>query len=70
MFYLQSRGISQQEAKKLLILAFANEMIDVIEDKNTQNFLHQSFEKSYYNKAQMECILTCHNCEDMILKEK
>ncbi len=69
LFYLRTRGISEEEAKKLLILAFANEMIDAIEDENTKEFLHQSFDSSYYNIAHIECISSCHNCEDMILQE-
>jgi len=69
LFYLRSRGISEAEAKKLLILAFANEMIDVIEDDDIKEFLHSSFDRSYYDKANIECISTCHNCENTVFKK-
>ena len=69
LFYLRSRGINKENARKLLILAFANEMIDVIEDKLIRETLHCSFDKVYHNKPQVECIATCHHCEEMVLKE-
>ena len=69
LFYLRSRGINKEDARKLLILAFANEMIDMIEDKYTKETLHCSFDKVYHNKPQVECIATCHHCEEMVLKE-
>jgi Fe-S cluster assembly protein SufD len=70
LFYLRSRGIQENEAKKLLILAFANEMIDNLENDKIKEYLHQSFDRAYYDEAQLECISTCHNCEDMVFKEK
>lgn len=69
LFYLRSRGINKENARKLLILAFANEMIDVIEDKLVRETLHCSFDKVYHNKPQVECIATCHHCEEVVLKE-
>ena len=70
LFYLRSRGMEQNEARKMLILAFANEMIDLIEEKDVKETIHKSFDYVYRNKPQIECIATCHNCEEIMLKEK
>ncbi len=69
LFYLRSRGIAKSEAKKMLIIAFANEIIDTIEDEYLKNKIHSEFEKAYYGVSDLECIQTCHECEDMILKD-
>ena len=63
MFYLRSRGISEHEARKMLILAFANEIIDSIAHANTREQLHASFEQAYYGQTHLECLETCHGCE-------
>jgi len=70
LFYLRSRGIVLQEARKMLILAFANELIDGISDNNLREQVHNSFEKAYYGASQLECIATCHNCSDTVLGEQ
>ncbi|MBA1432972.1 MAG: SufD family Fe-S cluster assembly protein [Epsilonproteobacteria bacterium] len=70
LFYLRSRGIVLEEARKMLILAFANEIIDAIEDERTKESVHLSFENVYYGHGQLECIATCHNCSDTILGEE
>jgi len=70
LFYLRSRGIVLEEAKKMLILAFANEIIDAIEDERVRESVHLSFELVYYGQGQLECIATCHNCSDAILGEE
>lgn len=67
LFYLQSRGISYSSAKKMLILAFANEIIDKIKDESTQNAIHCSFEEAYYGKSELDCLQTCHGCEGLIV---
>ncbi len=69
LFYLRSRGIEFLEAKKMLIEAFANEMIDKIKSENIKESVHCAFEEAYYGKAQLNCIDTCHGCEDIILKD-
>jgi len=51
----------------MLILAFANEIIDDIEDESVRESVHLSFERVYYGEAQLECIATCHGCSDMII---
>lgn len=70
LFYLRSRGIVYEEAKKMLILAFANEIIDDVSDKAVVEAIHLAFERAYYGEGQLECIATCHNCEDMVLGER
>ena len=41
MFYLQSRGVNPVEAKKMLINAFADEALDVIEQDEIRDFVEQ-----------------------------
>jgi Fe-S cluster assembly protein SufD len=69
LFYLRSRGIALNEARKMLILAFANELIDAISDKELREQVHNSFENAYYGASQLECIASCHNCSDTVLGE-
>ncbi len=68
LFYLRSRGINEVEARKMLILAFANSAISKIEDKTIFNRVEIDFEKAYYGDAKLDCIKTCHECEENILK--
>jgi len=70
LFYLRSRGIDKEEARKMLILAFANEIIDALEDEALRNRLHASFEEAYWGKTQVSCMETCHGCEEAALDEK
>jgi Fe-S cluster assembly protein SufD len=48
LFYLQSRGINDVEARKLLIIAFANKLIETIRDKRQQERITENFEKAFY----------------------
>ncbi len=48
LFYLQSRGILKHEAKKMLIIAFANTLIEKVKDTRHQEFISHSFEKAFY----------------------
>ncbi len=50
LFYLRSRGISLEEARKTLILAFANEMIDAVQDDTIASEISKAFESAYYTK--------------------
>jgi len=50
LFYLRSRGIDIDEARKMLILAFANEIIDTISEHNLREQIHASFEQTYYRR--------------------
>ena len=69
LFYLRSRGIALEEARKILILAFTNEIIDAVEDEKIRENIHRSFENVYYGHAQLECIATCHHCSDTVIGE-
>jgi Fe-S cluster assembly protein SufD len=44
LFYLRSRGIPEDEARKLLIRAFLEEALDGVEDEKTREFLWQPVE--------------------------
>ncbi|WP_201353479.1 SufD family Fe-S cluster assembly protein [Hydrogenimonas urashimensis] len=70
LFYLRARGIAEAEARKMLILAFANEMIDLIEDENLRNRLYGEFEKVYYGESHVTCLETCHGCQENLMKEE
>ncbi len=65
LFYLRSRGIAKEEARKMLILAFANELIDALEDERMRERLHASFETAYWGVTNVTCMETCHGCEDL-----
>jgi Fe-S cluster assembly protein SufD len=43
LFYLQSRGISRSEAKRLLSLAFIAEIVDKVPETSVQTFITQRF---------------------------
>jgi Fe-S cluster assembly protein SufD len=48
IFYLQSRGISYIEARKILVIAFANTLIEQIKDSRHQERIKDAFEKVFY----------------------
>lgn len=50
LFYLQSRGISALEARKILIIAFANTLIETIKDSRHQERIKAAFEDIFYRK--------------------
>lgn len=47
VFYLQSRGIKKEDAKKMLIYAFAKDLIEKVEDEEIQNRIIDKFDKVY-----------------------
>ena len=49
LFYLQSRGISYVEARKMLVIAFANTLIETIKDSRHQERIKAAFEKVFYS---------------------
>lgn len=49
LFYLRSRGISLQEAQKIIVLAFANNFIETIGNKEDASKIYANFEASYYS---------------------
>jgi len=48
LFYLQSRGISLIDAKKMLVIAFANTLIEQVKDTRQQERIKASFEEVFY----------------------
>ncbi len=50
LFYLSSRGIALDDAKKMLVLAFADTLIDTVGDKSIIKAIHSDFEAAYYEK--------------------
>jgi Fe-S cluster assembly protein SufD len=49
LFYMQSRGISKAAAKSLLMLAFAQDVIDKFEIESIKNYLQGLIEEKIYN---------------------
>jgi Fe-S cluster assembly protein SufD len=48
LFYLQSRGISYLEARKMLVIAFANTLIETVKDARHQERIKAAFEEVFY----------------------
>ena len=48
LFYLQSRGISYAEARKILVIAFANTLIEEVKDTRHQDRIKSAFEEVFY----------------------
>jgi len=48
LFYLRSRGISYVEARKMLVIAFANTLIETVKDTRQQEHIKTAFEKVFY----------------------
>jgi len=48
LFYLRSRGIAESEAKKMLVLAFADVLIDSVGDGELAERIHTDFERAYF----------------------
>jgi Fe-S cluster assembly protein SufD len=46
LFYLKARGIGEMSAKKLLLHAFAHEVIGKVSDKNTALLVENLFDHS------------------------
>ncbi len=51
LFYLQSRGISKEQAKALLLYAFSSEIIDSIDIKPYQKFISQAIEPMFLTNS-------------------
>jgi len=52
LFYLQSRGISYVEARKILVIAFANTLIEEVKDTRQQERIKKAFEEVFYKAHQ------------------
>jgi Fe-S cluster assembly protein SufD len=51
IFYLRSRGIEESEARKILIFAFAKDVIETIGNEAIETRLIEKFEKRYHGDA-------------------
>ncbi len=51
LFYLRSRGIAESEARKILIFAFAKDLIETIGNEAIEKRLIEKFEKQYGEAA-------------------
>lgn len=52
LFYLQSRGISYVEARKILVIAFATTLIEEVKDTRQQERVKKAFEEVFYKAHQ------------------
>lgn len=50
MFYITSRGLTEQEALKLITKAKLNKQINLIEDKNIQNYIIKKIDRYFENE--------------------
>jgi len=50
LFYLRSRGIAEEEARKMLVLAFADTLIESIGEGAVAERIHADFEKAYFER--------------------
>jgi len=48
LFYLRSRGISEIEARKMLVIAFANTLIEQVKDHRHQELIKKTFDEAFY----------------------
>lgn len=48
LFYLRSRGISHTEARKMLVIAFANTLIEQVKDHRHQEQIREAFDEVFY----------------------
>ncbi|MBK6522834.1 MAG: SufD family Fe-S cluster assembly protein [Sphingobacteriaceae bacterium] len=47
LFYLKARGIGESSARKLLLAAFANEVVDKIQIESLKKYLETELNKLY-----------------------
>jgi len=50
LFYLRSRGIDKIEARKMLVIAFANTLIEQVKDLRHQDIIKETFDKAFYRR--------------------
>jgi len=60
LFYMRSRGISEREARLLLMFAFVNEVIDTIRLEALKERLHLLVEKRF--RGELNRCGSCHKC--------
>ena len=54
LFYLQSRGISATEARRMLVIAFANTLIEKVKDSRQQERIKEAFDNAFYTLHEKE----------------
>ncbi len=64
LFYLRSRGINLADARKMLILAFASEIVAKVDDEYLANKIYSQFEQAYYGSYDLDCLKTCDGCKE------
>ena len=62
LFYLRSRGICENEAKMLLMLAFANDVIENIRVEPLRNKIRILIEKRF--RGELSRCGGCNNCKE------
>lgn len=63
LFYMRARGISQKEARLLLMFAFVNEVIDTIRLEALKDRLHQLVEKRF--RGELAKCRGCAICKEL-----
>ena len=58
LFYLRSRGIDEQSARKLLLLAFANECLDRMKEDSVRGYLEGLINSHLFGMAQASPVRT------------
>ena len=61
LFYMRARGISEKEARMLLMFAFVNEVIDTIRLDALKDRLHLLVEKRF--RGELNRCGSCHKCK-------
>jgi len=63
LFYMQSRGIPEAEARMLLMVAFANDVIENIKIEALRTRMHMLVERRFRGET-----LVCNSCTDHCTK--
>ena len=58
LFYLQARGITEKEAKMILMVAFAKDVVDMIRIDSLRERIEDLIDKRFRGK-----LMRCGNCE-------
>ena len=62
LFYLRTRGISEKEARMLLLLAFTNDIVEKIDIEALRNRIKVLIEKRFRRETH-KCT-TCNSCHN------
>ena len=64
LFYLRSRGIDERSARKLLLLAFANECLDRMKEEGVRSYLEKLINSHLFGMSNSEPIAPTEHGED------